>query len=269
VQIQYGAAIVYNGDCTSGTTVSVWSLMVGIPPVGQVCDATASPDACGQYGLTCTSDGSGDAGCQLPNEFFGCNPTVGCQPGGLACTSVPATDGGDTNLCAVPCQQTSDCPDLETNCQQVTATATLCYPDFCGPGSGQTGAFFDSCNSAGTGDGTCLPVAAAGGAFGLCYAAGALGSGSACGVSRADGGADLCSTDEICIGQALPGTCAPLCGIGSDTAADGGPGCVSGSDCIQLSGSDFGACLVDCSGSGTCAGTATCTTLGALKVCVP
>jgi hypothetical protein len=264
VVIQYGAALIYNEDCANNT-VSIWPLMVGVPPLGQACDSTAIPDSCGQYGLACAAPGSGSTGCQLPGEFGICMAAVGCQSG-YSCDSFSNGDAGSLNTCVQSCTQTADCVDLSTTCQTVASQA-ICFLDYCGPGSGLDGGFFESCDNAGTGDGTCLPVASASGSYGICYAGGSVGTGQTCGVSRDDGGADLCAPGSLCIGNALPGTCEPLCPISSDTAPDGGPGCASGSDCVQVGG-DFGVCLVDCS-STTCTGGATCESVGSVNVCVP
>ena len=239
VPVQYGAALIYNEDCSNNTT-SVWPLLVGVPPVGQACDATMLPDPCAQYDLACTIPSSGGASCQLPGEFAACTAPVGCQVSGMTCETLSVTDAGALKLCAETCQQTGDCLDLATSCQSVASLA-ICFPDYCGPGSGLDGGFFDVCDNAGTGDGTCLPQASASGSYGLCYAGGSVATGQACGISRDGGGTDdLCAPGNLCIGGSLPGSCEPMCAIGVDAAADGGPGCASGSDCVQVGSGDFG-----------------------------
>jgi hypothetical protein len=266
VAISYGASLIYNSDC-AGNTTAIWPLMVGIPPVGQVCDAMASPDPCAKYALACTQPTSGNASCQLPGEFGACTAPVGCQSA-YSCAAVSFGDAGAIDFCAQSCSQTTDCSDLGTACYTLSGQ-TICYSDFCGPRSGLDGGFFGSCDNAATGDGTCLPVADPAGSYGICYAGGTVGNGQSCGVSRADGGAYLCSVGSLCIGQTLPGTCEPLCAVGTDAAADGGPGCASGSDCVQVGSEDFGVCLTDCTASMTCSAGATCTSLGSVSVCVP
>jgi hypothetical protein len=201
-------------------------------PLGQNCLIQNSYDPCLIYGLVCRqSQVPGELGyvCQLPSEFEACFPQVGCSAADLQCLTV------FTPMCVHTCQSNSTCPSLFTSCQTF-GTNQVCYFDQCNLSAGDT---FGTCDSTGTGDGTCVPNPYLGG---LCLGGGDAGAGDNCLDHRTPNSSpsDFCGFAQACLplGQPAGGHCAPLCGEG-----DAGPFCPSPTFCVPSGQGAWGYCL--------------------------
>ena len=204
------------------------------PPLGEPCNLT-SQLPCTAWGLGCLELADGGTACAPPGEFQGCEAKEGCGPAWLSCAG--PFPGLPSHFCLEACAATLDCKDPDTTCQDA-GPGDFCIPDGCGPGSAPDGGaingprFFGPCDSAGRGDGTCLPYPSSPGQlpFGACLAAGTVDAGGGCLTDRTDGGAGtLCAPGLACVqpDAAKPGLCAPLC----DPGLDGGPSCAAGTSC--------------------------------------
>jgi len=242
---------------------------------GAACNPSAMPDTCFATGLACSPAGT----CQYPPELSACLTTVGCAAN-LQCTPgyQSAATGAALSLCLYPCGTTADCPNPITNCQAHTggASPNVCFVDFCG--SGHPNAFYQSCNSATTGDGVCLPIGqGAQGEVGACDATGSLPAWSSCSGSRVDGGANaFCDPQSFCtpfVGATGPAAyiCAPLCAPAGLPVS--GPSCAAGQTCIPMPYGGY--CLQDCGAAGDppCPAGLTCGTTqgpqGVVSECLP
>lgn len=200
--------------------------------LGQPCVAQANGyDPCKIAGLVCmpsTTPGEGGWVCQLPGEFQGCFPQVGCANQDLTCVTV------NTPICVHLCQASVDCPSLYTSCQTF-GTNQVCYYNAC---MRSTTGTFGTCNAAGMNDGTCLPENFFGG---LCLGGGTAAPGDLCMDHRTamTTAADLCAPQSACLplGQNGGGHCAPLCGL------DAGPTCPNPTFCVPSGQGDWGYCF--------------------------
>jgi hypothetical protein len=137
-----------------------------------------------------------------------------------------------------------------------------------------TGALFQPCNSAGTGDGICVPDNFSGVTDGLCYQAATDGGepGAACNeyANRQTGG--LCNNQSYCIA----GVCLPVCNAGTS----GAPACAPAADggvpiaCLPLfdqagNSDDFGACTPACDFTSATGGGCTTSPEGTPEKCLP
>jgi hypothetical protein len=195
-------------------------------------------------------------------EFETCVSSVGCdlETPPLSCLEITPTGEAAEWECLNTCTVTANCPDIDDSCQ-----SGVCWTNFCGPNSLADGGsdgidYYDPCDSAGTGDGTCLPYEVNDEEYGFCEGAGALPAGAeACGERLLDGGtADLCSFGSICV---LADTtdrtfCAPLCASGTAT----GPTCSGTNVCENLYEGVylFGACEEVCASNADCTAPLTC-----------
>jgi hypothetical protein len=250
------------GHDDGGTTTG--GLPDGGALVGTPCDPTASPDpVCVPSGLACQSMDLSDGGlggiCVIPGDESPCIPSVGCAAG-FSCVARVFADG---TTCVQRCSQSSDCQSPFKVCQPqlISPTQPGCYFDACGPGSSPDGGmtngrdFYALCDAEGTADGTCIPFNVSQGAPGSCQQGGSVAQNEPCGARRGDGGLGLCETGQVCVvlNINVNGTftdasaCLPVCSVGSPSSADGGPGCASGTSCINLfTAEPFGACLQPC-----------------------
>jgi hypothetical protein len=246
-----GKPVYCGGPCTSYPCVLGASCQ---PPSG------SETDPCAAAGLYCDET---NGVCRLPNEG---DP---CSPGGPACQPIPGSTASDLQCldlpppfeaeptCLQPCNAsdpqhgTSDCVDPLMVCTSLgKGLGSVCSFDIIGPEC-PGGDYFGACNSAGTGDGLCVPYNFPGGTEGLCY------------QTALDGGApgDPCEEDGnrqiggLCNGQSYcsEGVCLPICNAGTPAspacapAQDGG----TASSCLpyfaQTGGSDdFGLCSAAC-----------------------
>jgi hypothetical protein len=200
--------------------------------LGQTCLIQNNFDPCLIYGLVCRqSQVPGEFGyvCQLPSEFEACFPQVGCSAADLECLTVA------TPICVHTCQNNSSCPNLVTSCQTF-GNNEVCYFNICSPNPSGS---FATCNSAATGDGTCIPNPYLGG---VCLGGGDAGAGDTCLDHRTPTStpSDLCGVGQACLplGDPAGGHCALLCGTG-----DAGPLCPSPTFCVPSGQGDWGYCL--------------------------
>jgi hypothetical protein len=220
-------------------------------PFAASCQPASAPQC--NLGTLCTVDASGSDPCApagyICDPFFrACRspyPYETCLPGGPACQ--PATystasvvcasffqGSQEINLCLQPCTATSDCVDVVTSCQNVLG-GKACLTNFgCID-------YFQSCSSAGSGDGTCYPFTNAGQTSGYCVQASAdAGPGCAFAANRQNGG--LCPVGEYCLGA----LCQPMCNAGTA----GGLACDGGTYCQFLfqmgDPTDLGVCAQQC-----------------------
>ena len=182
--------------------------------LNQPCSVDNNMDTCVAAGLVCeysTDPAHTGTVCELPGEFQPCQVAVGCNDPSLQCLSFSTG-----SYCFITCESSSDCTTLYTTCQG--GPPSICYVAYCDVGEGVDGGFA-SCDSAGLGDGTCVPDTGAG----VCLQGGTAALGAVCDAQRGSGvsSADLCAPTSTCIpgGTSGAGHCAPLCGI------DGGPSC--------------------------------------------
>jgi hypothetical protein len=150
-------------------------------------------------------DGGLDGSCQLPDEMIECSVDVGCAAhdagGALVCTPGFVRGGQQLSLCVYSCASTADCPTLWTNCQTFSDSRSYCFYNYC---AGSAGPFFVACNSAGDGDGQCLPSVpypnpAASQASGICAASGTASTNGPCNPERTDAGMmALCPFGTVC-----------------------------------------------------------------------
>jgi hypothetical protein len=203
--------------------------------LNQACVITQGMDPCVAVGLVCrpsTDPMVMGLVCQVPGEFSPCQVSVGCNDPSLMCLSFFTG-----SYCLRPCTATGDCQVLYTTCQG-SGSAQVCYFDFCGLSN--DGGVFATCDAAGTGDGTCIPVQGGGGG-GVCLQGGSVDAGDVCSGQRGPGitTANFCQTDSACIpgGVSGAGHCAPLCGL------DAGPSCPSPTFCQPSGSGDWGYCL--------------------------
>jgi len=225
-----GGGTTGTGTTTGGGTTGTGTTTGG--NLGQPCLIQNNFDPCLIYGLVCRmSQVPGEIGyvCQLPSEFESCFPQVGCSAADLTCITV------FTPVCVHLCQNNSACPSLFTSCQTF-GTNQACYYDTCVPSTTDT---FGTCDSATTGDGTCLPEMYFGG---LCLGGGDAGAGDLCLDHRTATStpSDLCAYGQVCLplGDPAGAHCAPLCGVG-----DAGPFCPSPTFCVPSGQGPWGYCL--------------------------
>jgi hypothetical protein len=247
------------GGTTSGGTD-------GGAMIGTSCDPTAMPDpVCVPSGLACQSmdlpDGGLGGTCVIPGDERPCIASVGCAQG-FSCVA-RVFDTGTT--CVQQCTQSSDCQSPFKVCQPqlISATQAGCYFDVCGPGSMPDGGmtngsdFYALCNAQGTADGTCIPFVVSQGPPGSCLQGGSIAQNQPCGTRRGDGGPGLCQVGQVCVvlninfgGSYVDASaCLPVCTVASPSSADGGPGCASGTSCINIFANNsepFGACFQPC-----------------------
>jgi hypothetical protein len=263
------------GTSGTGTTGSSSGGDAGPPGLGHSCTLGANPDPCYvNYGLGCSQVGGGT--CQLPTELQPCLADPGCavETPPLFCEAGFQLAGNPVNLCVNHCNVTADCPNVVTSCTQTNPK--LCFINFCGPGSTPTNgtAYYGTCNSGGTGNGTCVPFNPTG-SPGWCVGAGPVALWQPCSDTRTDGGtSDLCGTGTTCVvfpvsGGASKSMCAPLCA--PTGASISGPACGAGETCFSAGSVDFGFCLIDCGAGQNCPAPLGCGnfTAQSLKECLP
>ncbi len=279
----FGGGSTSSGGFTSGGSTSGGSTGGGMT-AGSACTAPAAgqTDPCATAGLACMYTGGGTSGyqCELPTEFYPCLPAVGCAQGSppLTCSAITLPTGSE-NLCVVDCAASTGCPTPSTTCQSVSGQS-VCWYDLCGPGSSPDGGtangtvYYAPCNAQGSGDGVCLPVTSGSGTVGICQQGGPLAAGATgCSPIRPAGGAlaTLCDGTSYCLTSFSGGTtslCYPICGAQAPMAADGGPGCGTGTGCVGIGG-DFGVCLESCTaGTTTCPSPTSCQNVGS-SYCLP
>ena len=270
-----------SGGSTGGSAESDLGCAIGSCSLGRACNPGLATDPCSPQGLACSPDYTGasptGALCELPGEYFECQPSVGCAAGGLEC--VGADDAGDPGGCLEPCTTTADCWDPLTVCTAPQAGAeTFCLVNGCND-------FWQTCSAASPAgnDGTCIylyddPQL---GPQGACLQGGAVPSGGACNYYRA-ADAGLCEPQTVCMINAAAqnsGVCMAAC----DGVADGGPACAG--VCVlteppapppAVSALDFtqgGGCATSCSASDpNCAAPLSCYQLGptsSVSACLP
>ncbi|MHB8418461.1 MAG: hypothetical protein ACYDCL_10325 [Myxococcales bacterium] len=233
-------------------------------------------DPCVQEGLACHlrqvwgNGGGYDGACGAPAEFDFCEPQLGCG----ASSALGCVDAGTYLFrCLQLCASTSDCTDPTDRCATLAPGLSVCFYDFCGPGSGgpeangmggvvaDNGAsFYGACDAAGAGDGYCLPYQFSGASTsGLCHRTGNAAVGAPCSqaIARDEiGQPSLCEPGYLCVdGPDGGGRCLPACAA----RGPGGPAC-DGSCTVPAgtSDADWGLCLAPCRSDGDCAEGLTC-----------
>ncbi len=241
------------GTTTSGGSSSGGNADAGLP-FGLPCtivppsQSPGSPnDPCEAYGLACGGTVTGfDGGvivstgsCQLPATHGHCAPSLGCAASSPPADCVDTGQAGD--YCLVACSSVLDCPSLDDHCVQVLDGGSFCMTDFCGPGTGNGGAYYGPCTVTSGDDGQCLPrVSDTGSIVGLCTATGDVADGGACTTDRTSATTALCKAGEACLGLGKSGRrCLPVCAL-----ADAG---LTGTGCASLCVPDspytlFGVC---------------------------
>jgi endoglucanase len=241
-------------------------LDAGVPGLWQDCTppTAGQADPCAAEGLVCTPNSAGPS-CRLPGEFEPCLTTPGCASSTTQCLALPVFG----SRCAQICQTTSDCISAFARCALV-GTTDVCVPNTCGPGSNPPNgsSYFAACNSAGTGDGTCIPISTDGGP-GLCLAAGSS-TGGDCSLSREDGGTSLCASSSVCFED--PNTAQAGCLSICDPAGNG-PSCGAYASCWPAL-STAGVCINSCgpdAGASACPNGTSCAleTQPPALVCLP
>jgi hypothetical protein len=265
------------GSGTSGAT-SGGTTGTGGTTGGSIVGTSCTPSATSDIDATCTPAGYFcdyvSSTCQLPPEFAPCLATVGCSSGHHCIPGITNLHGNTGTLCAQPCSQTSDCTNILAFCGTTSAGAKACQYDFCGPGSlpdggsdNGAGAYL-TCDSSGTADGLCYPLASRL----VCDQAGSTALYQPCVSIRMDGGsAGLCGLGATCVD--FPdhhSACLQVCAAAAPFLPDGGPGCASGFACTNSSGPGgvLGSCLETCTTD--CPAPLTCQTFGgAGRFCAP
>jgi hypothetical protein len=218
----YGRGGYYRGGGNNnGGTAGNPSVFNGNPTVGAACDVNAPSDQCASAGLACMPV-LADAGfvCQVPGEFYNCDPNVGCAPG-LGCQQ---------GICLESCASTADCWDPLTVCAPFVNSGNQCLLNQCEGADGF--GLWQACgaSSPDARDGTCVPLDANAGPSG-CQQGGTVPIGGACQLDRADGGPGFCAVGLLCMVDAVGddlGICLPACnGFGGE-----GPSCAGGSSCV-------------------------------------
>jgi hypothetical protein len=275
-----------NADCCSGLSCVTFS-------AGSICvapeDATNTPTYCGgpcsalpcELGAPCQAptaagqvDPCASAGfacsqfgvCDNPSEQQSCIPGgPRCQPladstvTDLQCLQLPADFGG-AYACSQPCalsdpnNGTSDCVDPLMDCIAIggNVPGAECVPNaYATDCNGSP--LFGPCNSAGVGDGVCMPINGSNGVGGYCWQATLDGGapGSACNENsnRQNGG--FCDTTSYCVF----GVCQALCNsgtAGSPVCSQNDAGPTVGCQPFYYTGAqtgdkdDTGTCSADC-----------------------
>ncbi len=232
----------------------------------------ANSDTCAPYGLVCGTESGGPldgedwtiSECKKPGAKQDCNPTIGCD-GDLECVSLNLSSG-QVNWCLEKCTTTADCSNPIDEC---ATNIGHCYYNFCEadpPAQGQPKdrtPYFKPCNSAGTGDGMCVPLNGGSDSVGVCFQTGTAPEGGECDPD-AERGDDpnnigLCGQNELCFGVVpddqdptkTKGLCRPLCNAAPAGTASPAAGCATG-ECFSISGSFthpntiLGACYDTC-----------------------
>ena len=266
-----------SSSSTSSSSSSSSSSSTGGQDAG--CIPGQIPDSCAASGEVCHGSIIGLGTCGPPEELDPCSTSTGCATSDLSCLEIFAHTG--IYVCLRACQSIADCPNPTTTCFDDSSLGEkVCFYNVCGPDwplpfppvSGPS--YYGSCNAQGTGDGTCLPVESQLGTVGVCLQGGDVVSGGVCSLMRTDGGQGLCPTGTLCgsIGTLNIYSCDPVCAATANGQLDGGgPNCAQGSICASAANLsyDFGACLLDCSATGTCPGSSVCVPLNGQGVCYP
>lgn len=255
-----------NNQCERGQ--GCFNPLTGAPG-GNTCtclpDSNITSDTCAEFGMKCDYDwdNGGASKCLKPGDWEPCVEATGCQEG-LECTDL---DG--EFYCLRPCTKTTDCPDVSQYCvpndpqlQVSPALRNKCMDNICSWGgypiqdatpAQERAKYYQPCDAAGTGDGSCLPHWLWDGRalydVGYCYQAGTAPSLGKCDpkATRLTAGANnvgLCPKNELCSGgtpdqqspSKMSGLCRPLCNAGPQ--AEPVRGCGAGEICLDTTGLD-------------------------------